>query len=106
MYSHRGNGKLGLLCLISQGEVFNTFSDVEFVPPVNLGQHPVIPEGCTGLEAASAKKEHEDKFKEFQIYDQTYKALNNYKLLQYMRNESKVCVISMWDIPKLQHSLF
>ena len=77
MYSHRGNGKLGLLCLISQGEVFNTFSDVEFVPPVNLGQHPVIPEGCTGLEAASAKKEHEDKFKEFLIYDQTDKALKS-----------------------------
>ena len=86
--------------------MFSNLSNVAFVPLVNPCQHPVIPEGYTGPAAASIRKEHEDKFKEFQIYDQTYKALNNYKLLQYMRNESKVCVISMWDIPKLQHSLF
>ena len=60
-----------------QGEVFNTLSDVEFVPPVNPDQHPVIPEGSTGPASASVRKEHEDKFKEFLIYDQTEKALKS-----------------------------
>ena len=50
-------------------------SDVEFVPLVNLGQHPVVPEGSAGLGAASVRKEHKDKLKAFLIYDKAEKAL-------------------------------
>ena len=56
VHSHRGNGQLGLLYLTLQPEAFNTLSDVEFEPPVNLGQHSVIPEGSLGLAAASIRK--------------------------------------------------
>ena len=69
VHSHRGNRQLGLLCLTLQGYVFNTLSNLRFVPPVNPGQHPFIPEGSTGPAAASVSKEHEDKSKEFKIYD-------------------------------------
>ena len=35
IHSHLGNGKLGLLYLTVTEEVYNTLSDVEFMPPVN-----------------------------------------------------------------------
>ena len=76
-HSHRVNGQLSLLNLTFQGEVFNTFSDVEFVLSVNLGQHPVTPEGNIGPAAASILKEYHEKSKEFLIYDQTYKELKS-----------------------------
>ena len=36
IHSHLGNGKLGLLYLTVKPEVYNTLSDVEFVPPKTL----------------------------------------------------------------------
>ena len=77
VHFHRGNGQLGLLRPTLQGEVFSTLYDVEFIPQVNPGQHPVIPEGSPWLAAASIRKDHEEKFKEFLIYDQTDKALKS-----------------------------
>ena len=47
------------------------------MPPANPGQRPVIPEESTGLAAASILKEHEGKFKEFLLYDQTDKVLKS-----------------------------
>ena len=69
VHSHRGNLQLGLLHLTLQAEVFNTFSNVECLPLINPGQYPGIPEVFTGSASASIRKEHEDKFKEFLIYD-------------------------------------
>ena len=69
VHSHRGNGQLGLLYLTLKPEVYNTLSDVAFEPPANPGQHPDIPEGSSGPQAASIRKEHEEKFNEFLTYD-------------------------------------
>ena len=77
VHSHRGNGQLGLLYLTLKPEVYNTLSNVPFEPPVNPGQHPNIPEGSTGPQAASVRKEHEERFDEFLTYDQTDKALKS-----------------------------
>lgn len=57
--------------------MFNTLSNVEFVLKVNPGQHLVIPEGSTGTAAASSRKDHDDKLKEFISYDQTDKAFKS-----------------------------
>ena len=77
VHSHRGNGQLGLLYLTVQPDACNTLSDAPFDPPVNPGQHPFIPEGSAGPQAASMWQEHEDRFNEFLTYDQTDKALKS-----------------------------
>ena len=77
VHSHRGNGQLGVLYLTLNPEVCNTLSNVLFELPVNPGQHPNIPEGSTDPQAASVRKEHEERFNEFLTYDQTDKALKS-----------------------------
>ena len=69
IHSHRGNLQLCSLYLTLQGEVFHTFSNIEFVPLINPGNCPFIPEGCTGLAAVRIRKKQEEKFKEILIYD-------------------------------------
>ena len=76
--SHRGKGQLGLLYLTLKQEVHNTLSEVPFETPVNPGQHPNTPEGSSGPQAASKRKQHEELFNEFLTYDQTDKALKSF----------------------------
>ena len=50
IYSHRGNGPMGLLFLTVKPEIYNTQSRVTFDPPTNPGQNPTIPTSSTGLQ--------------------------------------------------------
>ena len=44
IYSNRGNGKVGVLCLTFQPEVCDTLHTIEFVPKINLGSNLDMPE--------------------------------------------------------------
>ena len=75
IHSHLGNGKLGLLYLTVKPEVYNTLSDIEFVPPVNPGPTVNYPEGGTQFQLTAAEKAHKESTKIFFQYDSTDKAL-------------------------------
>ena len=75
IYSHRGNGRLGLLFLTVKPAVYNTQSMVMFDPPTNPGQNPTIPTGSTGLQIADIRRRHKDQFDEFKTYQQTDRTL-------------------------------
>ena len=45
VHSHLGNGQLGLLFLTIYPAIYNTQSNIVFVPPANPGPYPVIPQG-------------------------------------------------------------
>ena len=45
--SHKGNMLLGLLYIAIYPEVYNTQPEIVFMPPLNPGQHPNIPERST-----------------------------------------------------------
>ena len=66
IYSHRGNGRMGLLFLTVKLAVYNTQSVVTFDPPTNPGENPTIPKGSTGLQIANIRRRHKDQFDEFQ----------------------------------------
>ena len=75
IYSHHGNGRLGLLFLTVKPAVYNTQSTETFDPPTNPGQNPTIPTGSTGLQIADIRRWHKDQFDEFQTYQQTNRTL-------------------------------
>ena len=75
IYSHRGNGRLGLLFLTVKPAVYNTQSTVVFYPPTNPGKKPTTPTGSTGLQIADIRRRHKDQFDEFQTYQQTDQTL-------------------------------
>ena len=58
-------------------EVYYTLSDVAFKPLANSGQHLVILEGLSGPQVVSIRKEHEERFSGFLIYDQINKVLKS-----------------------------
>ena len=60
MHSHRRNGKLGLLYLTAQPEALDTLSSVKFVPPINPGQHPTIPDSAIGLQITNIRRVHKE----------------------------------------------
>ena len=62
VYSHRGNGRLGLLFFMVNPEVYNTESRVAFLPPTNPGRNPTIPDVSTGLQIADIRRRHKDQF--------------------------------------------
>lgn len=68
---------VSFLFLTLKPETCNTLSVATFKPPVNPGQHPTIPEGSTGRQAASIRKEPEERFNKFLTCDQTDKALKS-----------------------------
>ena len=76
IFSNRGNGKLGHLFLTSP-EACNTLSTVQFVPPPNPGLNPDIPEGATGHQIASLRRNHDNLLEEFNTYDQADKVNKN-----------------------------
>ena len=75
IYSHRGNGRIGLLFLTVKPAVYNTQSTVTFDPSKNPGQNHTIPTGSTVLQIADIRRRHKDQFDEFQTYQQTDRTL-------------------------------
>ena len=75
IYSHLGNGRLGLLFLTVKPAVYNTQYTVTFYPPTNPGQTPTISTVSTGLKIAEIRRRHKDQFDEFQTYQQTDRTL-------------------------------
>ena len=75
VHSHLGNGKLGLLYLTVKPEIYNTLSEVEFVPPENPGPTVNIPENGTQHQILAAQKLHEENRKLFIQYDACDRAL-------------------------------
>jgi len=47
VHSHLGDGRLGLLYLTVTPVVYNTQSNIPFVPPTNPGPIPMIPNNAT-----------------------------------------------------------
>ena len=70
IYSHCGNGRLGLFLLTVKPTVYNTQSTEMFDPPTKHGQNPTIPTSSTGLQIADIRRWHKDQFDECQKYQQ------------------------------------
>ena len=66
IYSHRGNGRMGLLFFTFKPAVYNTQSTETFGPSTNPGQHPTIPTDSTGLQIADIRRRQKYQFDEFQ----------------------------------------
>ena len=75
IYSHCGNGRLGLLFLTVKPAVYNTQSMETFDPPTNPVQKPTNPTGSTDLQIADIRRQHKDPFDEIQTYQQTDRTL-------------------------------
>lgn len=75
VYSHLGNGKLGLLYLTVTPEVYNTLSDVPFEVPTNPGPTVEYPGNGTQFQILAAEKLHDEKRKLFNQYDACDRAL-------------------------------
>jgi hypothetical protein len=73
--SHLGNGVLGLLYLTVSPAVYATLSAVPFIPPVNPGSAPVIPNAATGPQIANIRAEFVEATALFTKYSTTDKAL-------------------------------
>jgi hypothetical protein len=73
--SHLGNGRLGLLFLTVSPTVYNTLSATPFVPPVNPGPSPIVPDGSTGPQIADIRYEFTTATTVFKQYDLADKAL-------------------------------
>ena len=69
VHSHLGNGRLGLLYLTITPEVYNTLSNVPFVPPAKPGPLATYPEGATQFQINAADRAHELETKLFNQYD-------------------------------------
>ena len=76
IHSNRGNGKLSHLFLTAP-EVCNALSTTDFVPPTNPGLNPEIPDGATGNQISSLRRNHDNLLEEFNTYDQADKALKS-----------------------------
>jgi len=73
--SHLGNGALDLLWLTISDTVFDIFSLVEFVPPVNPGSIPIIPPDATAAQINALTDTHKTEANIFQEFNNTDKAL-------------------------------
>jgi hypothetical protein len=73
--SHLGNGLLGLLYLTVSPAVYANLSVVPFVPPVNPGPTPHIPDGTTGPQTANIRAAFAEATDLFKRYSTTDKAL-------------------------------
>ena len=75
IHSHLENGRLGLLYLTVTPQVYNTLSDVEFVPPRDPGPNVHYLEEGTQYQIRAAEKAHEEETRLFQQYNACDKAL-------------------------------
>ena len=73
--SYGGNRILRSLYLTIDLSVYNTQSDVLFVPPVNTRQHPTIPERSTRKQITKLDIHKESDHNEFHKYDKNDKVL-------------------------------
>ena len=78
MHSHRGNGKLGLLCLTAQPEVIDELSSVKCTLPPNPVQHHTMQENTTGLQITNILRFHKEQFEEYLKHDLVDKALKSF----------------------------
>ena len=77
IHSNRGNGKLGHFFLTAQPGVYDTLSTTTFVPPTNPGLNPDTPDGATGNQISSLRRNHDNLLEEFNTFDQADKALKS-----------------------------
>jgi hypothetical protein len=76
--SHLGNGQLGFLSLTFPPAVYATLSATAFIPPVNPGPTPTIPEGSTGPQIAEIRFSFTSAtaiFKDYSLADKALKQL-------------------------------
>jgi hypothetical protein len=73
--SHLGNGVLGLLYLTISPAVYATLSAVPFVPPVNPGPTPIIPDRSTVPTTTTIRARFVEETDIFRQYSATDKAL-------------------------------
>ena len=73
--SNLGCGQFGHLWLTVQPAVYATISEVEFIPPVNPGGTPIIPDLSTGAQIASIRYTFAQDTALFQRFDNVDKAL-------------------------------
>ena len=73
--SHLRNNLLGLLQLTVYYDIYNTLSATEFLPPVNPGPSPLIPDGLNDPQISNIHFTFNAKTKLFKDYDLTEKSL-------------------------------
>ena len=77
VHSHLGNSKLGLLFLTIAPAIYNTQSNIFFVPPANTGPYTVIPQGLTAAQIADTRRQYDVDSDLYTKYDMTGKALKS-----------------------------
>jgi hypothetical protein len=75
VHSDLGNGQLGLLALTVSVAVYNTLSNIPFVPPLNPGPTAVIPAIATAAQISNLHRLHTEALARFREYIATDKAL-------------------------------
>ena len=58
VHSHLGYGQLGLLFLTIAPPIYNTQSNIVFIPPANPGPSPVIPQGLTAAQITNICRQY------------------------------------------------
>ena len=89
IYSHRGNGRLGLLFFMVKPAVYNTQATETIDPPTNPGQNT----GSTSLQIAYIRRRHKDQFDDFQTYQQTDQTLKTILIASI----DEACIRSLRD---------
>ena len=74
---HLGNGQLGLLFFIIAPAIYNTQSNIVFVPFANPCSSPVIPQGLTAAQIADILQNYEVHSDLYTEYDMTDKGLKS-----------------------------
>ena len=77
IHSHLGNGQLGILFLTIAPAIYNTQSNIVFVPPANPGPSLVIPQGLTAAQIADIRRQYNVDSALYTKYGITAKALKS-----------------------------
>ena len=75
VHSNLGDGAHGLLALTIDPAVYNTISPDPFVPPVNPGANPVLPDGATAAFISELARQHAASLRIWREYLSTDKTL-------------------------------
>ena len=75
VYSARGNGALGHYILTATATEYLRQAGVNFIRPSNPGVHPIVPTGSTDPQIQYIKREHEERIREYRLFNATDAAL-------------------------------
>ena len=75
VYSARGNSSLGhYIITASTAECLHQYG-VNFIRPINPVVHPIVQYGSTDAQIAHTKREHEERIRDYYLFNATYAAL-------------------------------